>query len=362
MSSHKKEKKETAFIPIGPGGPGGNFPGGTFPGGNFPGGNFPGNQPNLPGNQPNFPGNQPNFPGNQPNFPGNQPNFPTQPGQAFPGSANQPPFNNNNLNIGNPPNITPSKNDPGVKLFNTNNKNNPKAVSPSSISFCLYKFTFIWEHRGKSYWTFLLSVNRTNISGLRWVNRRWVFFGLDLRRIDAFICYRNSDSCTNSANPFEFRTEYTKKGQRNIYLRTLTSVDIPEIKEDVIFNSTTDNKGEDVTVSYPCKKSRNNTYRIVLQLTYPVEFNKGTSEILNGAALAACEEAGKSLCVFRDTNDVFTSLDLFDEATNNIPSAFDVFNKEFTQAMRRSKLSADLLKEVEYSIVKEKLTKDWNLI
>lgn len=321
MSSSKKNKKETAFIPIGPGGPGGNFP----------------------GNPPGFPNNPP------------------PPPQGFPGSPNQPPFNNNNLNIGNPPNMTPSKNDPGVKLFNTNNKNNPMAVSPGSISFCLFKFTYIWEHRGRSYWTYLLSVDRTSISGLRWVNRRWVFFGLDLRRIDAFICFRNSDSCTNCTKPFEFKTDYSKKGNRNVYLRTLTSVEIPEIKEDVMYDSEND-FDDDSTKSYQGKKSRNNTYRIVLQLTYPVEFNKRISEILNGAALAACEEAGKSLCVFRDTNEIYTSLDLFDEATNNIPSAFEVFTKEFNQSVRKSRLSNELLRDVEYSIVKEKITKDWNLL
>jgi len=314
--------------------------------------NFPGNPP---GSQQNFPGNPP---GNQPNFPGNQPNFPG----PFPGSSNPPPFNNNNLNIGNPPNFTPSKNEAGVKLFNTNNKNNPKAVSPGSISFCLYKFTYIWEHRGRSYWTFLLSVNRTSISGLKWLNRRWVFFGLDLRRIDAFICYRDSDTCTNRSKPFEFRTEYTNKGQRNVYLRTLTSIDIPEIKEDVILNSLGEVDGEEVTTGYPCRKIRNNKYRIVLQLTYPSEFNKRVCEILNGAALASCEEAGKSLCVFRDTDDLFTTLDLFDEATNNISSALHVFSQEFTRSLRRSKLSSELLKDVEYSIVKEKVTQDWHIL
>lgn len=324
MSSRKKNKKETAFIPIGPGGPGGNFPGSPSPFQNNP---------------------------------------PPRPNPGFPGPPNQPPFNNNNnnnLNIGNPPNMTPSKNDPEVKALNTNNKNNPKAVSPGSISFCLYKFTYIWEHRGRSYWAYLLAVDRRSISGLRWINRRWVFFGLDLRRIDSFICYRTSDSLTNPSKPFEFRTEYSKKGNRNLYLRTLTSVDIPEIKEDVIYNAL--DEDFDSTNSYPCKKSRNNTYRIVLQLSYPAEYNKRISEILNGAALAACEEAGKSLCIFRDTNEVYTSLDLFDEATNNIPSAFEVFTKEFNQSVRKSKLSNELLKEVDFSIVKEKIAKDWNVV
>lgn len=65
----------------------------------------------------------------------------------------------------------------------------PQYVSPGSIRPCLYKFTYIWQRNGRSYWAFPTRIDRRSLSGWRWLGRRWVYFGIDLRRIDSFICY-----------------------------------------------------------------------------------------------------------------------------------------------------------------------------
>lgn len=63
-------------------------------------------------------------------------------------------------------------------------------VSANSIRFCLYKYIYIWEVNGRNYWAFLLNIDRTSVSGFRWSGRNWVYFGVDLKRIDSFVCYR----------------------------------------------------------------------------------------------------------------------------------------------------------------------------
>lgn len=122
---------------------------------------------------------------------------------AMPPTMPQLPGNYNN-NLGDkppmapPPSYTPSKNDKKVKQINNNNNyyggsknygnSSLKSVSNNSIRFCLYKYTYIWQENGRSYWAFLTRVDRWSISGFRWVNYHWSYFGLDLNSIDSFQC------------------------------------------------------------------------------------------------------------------------------------------------------------------------------
>ncbi|UUZ83369.1 hypothetical protein LJK88_05580 [Paenibacillus sp. P26] len=67
------------------------------------------------------------------------------------------------------------------------------AVDPGSIRNCLYRFVYIWQNNGQHYWIFLTHVGRTSLSGFRWFGHgpsaHWVYFGLDLRRVEQFYCY-----------------------------------------------------------------------------------------------------------------------------------------------------------------------------
>lgn len=117
------------------------------------------------------------------------PDFDSAPGFNFPGGAFNPP----GLPKSPPPNYIPSKNSVGVQSFSSSGDGiGTKAVSADSVFFCRYKFTYIWERNGRRYWAFLLNVDRRSVSGFRWLGSNWVYFGVNLRSIDAFVCYRST--------------------------------------------------------------------------------------------------------------------------------------------------------------------------
>ncbi|TXK82555.1 hypothetical protein FU659_14940 [Paenibacillus sp. N3.4] len=148
-----------AYDPRGLGLPG--FPG--FPGLGQPGLGQPGGQPGFPG-----PGMSPGFPSQ--GFPGPGPSFPGTPPQG--GGQQQP--------TSAPPAYTPQK--PFQAAGGT------FAVDPGSIRRCLFNFTYVWLSNGQQFWYFPTFVGHNSISGFRWNGFTWMFFGIDLRFIDAFTC------------------------------------------------------------------------------------------------------------------------------------------------------------------------------
>ncbi|GIM28894.1 hypothetical protein CPJCM30710_15600 [Clostridium polyendosporum] len=121
--------------------------------------------------------------------------------RAFQGRQLPPPPQANIPPVAPPPSFLPSKTDKNVKTLTTQaypgypspgypgQGPSPQFVSPGSIRPCLYKFTYIWQRNGRSYWAYPTRIDRRSISGWRWLGWRWVYFGVDLRRIDSFICY-----------------------------------------------------------------------------------------------------------------------------------------------------------------------------
>lgn len=104
----------------------------------------------LPGNNNN--NNRPNRP------PAGNPSFDKAPNSA-------------------PPSIVPLRS-PGVAR-----------IDPGSIRNCLGNFTYIWLNNGAEFWIFPVMVGSRSLSGFRWDRRfGWVFFGVNLNRIDAFTC------------------------------------------------------------------------------------------------------------------------------------------------------------------------------
>lgn len=109
-------------------------------------------------------------------------------GPPSPGGPGKPPSGSPS---GKPPGYIPAKTDQGVKKVGTTSVGGPqaKAVGPGTISFCLYKYTYIWQSNGRSYWAYLVYVDNVSVSGFRWDGWRWIYFGVDLRKIDSFVCY-----------------------------------------------------------------------------------------------------------------------------------------------------------------------------
>ncbi|MFZ5351288.1 MAG: hypothetical protein ACOZCL_01045 [Bacillota bacterium] len=83
---------------------------------------------------------------------------------------------------GPPPVKTPAKPDKGkVGLY---------AVDPGAIRPCRYQFVYIWLDNGRSFWAWLTFVGPRSAAGYRWTGNRWRYFGIDLRRIDSFQCFK----------------------------------------------------------------------------------------------------------------------------------------------------------------------------
>ncbi|MBU5590466.1 hypothetical protein KQI89_01685 [Clostridium sp. MSJ-4] len=84
-----------------------------------------------------------------------------------------------------PPSFIPSKNQ--AKTMHSGGPST-LAIDAGGIRPCKFRFTYIWQTNGRSYWSYITFVGRRSISGFRWMNRRWVYFGLDLNRIESFFC------------------------------------------------------------------------------------------------------------------------------------------------------------------------------
>ena len=64
-----------------------------------------------------------------------------------------------------------------------------QAVDPGAIRPCTFRYVYIWLNTGESFWAWLVFVGRRSAAGWRWTGFRWIYFGVDLRNIESFICY-----------------------------------------------------------------------------------------------------------------------------------------------------------------------------
>jgi hypothetical protein len=88
---------------------------------------------------------------------------------------------------GPPPSFTPSI--AQAQSFGAPGGVGTYAVDPGAIRPCRFRFVYIWLRGGNSFWAWLTFVGPRSVSGFRWNGRRWVYFGIDIRRIRSFICY-----------------------------------------------------------------------------------------------------------------------------------------------------------------------------
>lgn len=121
----------------------------------------------------------------QQHFPGGN-NPPPRPPYGPPGGhQGMPPGGHGGMPSGPPPGFNPPKpQEPHI-----HDGIGPKAIDPGAIMRCRFRFTFIWLRNGNSFWAYITHVGRTSIAGYRWTGRRWIYFGMDLRRIESFTCH-----------------------------------------------------------------------------------------------------------------------------------------------------------------------------
>jgi len=99
---------------------------------------------------------------------------PIGPGGPGAGPSDGPPS-------GPPPSVKPKltqQQGPGIK-----------AVDPGAIRRCRNRYVYLQLDNGREFWAWLSFVGPRSVSGWRWNGFRWVYFGIDLRRIDSFYCY-----------------------------------------------------------------------------------------------------------------------------------------------------------------------------
>ncbi|OOM10503.1 hypothetical protein [Clostridium saccharobutylicum] len=283
------------------------------------------------------------------------------PGFNYPGGSFNPP----GMPKSPPPNYTPKKNDKGVQKFTqTGAAPGTKAVSQNSIKFCLFKYTYIWETSGRSYWAFLLSVDKISVSGFRWFRGRWVYFGVDLRRIDSFVCYRstsedNCDDCSNyrSVNKSLQNTnkEFSLSGTKDIYTHILASIDVPEIKEDFIAQTIGYIADDKIESNIPCLKARNMGCRIILEIKYPSDYDTSLKKQINELANKASIDAYKSVM----NNNKYSQLEIFKSSPKLIPELLENFSNLFNSKLKSLDSSSDNYNGISYSIREEKINNNW---
>lgn len=79
-----------------------------------------------------------------------------------------------------PPTYTPKLSDLPTPNLTT--------VSFGELSPCIFRMTYLWLKNGESFWSYIVRVGRTSISGWRYVGGQWLSFSLDLKEIKNFIC------------------------------------------------------------------------------------------------------------------------------------------------------------------------------
>ena len=98
---------------------------------------------------------------------------PFGPPSTTPGASSGPPS-------GPPPSFVPQQSQAqGIGVF---------AVDPGAIRPCIFRYVYIWLNTGESFWAWLIFVGRRSAAGWRWTGFRWIYFGVDLRNIESFVC------------------------------------------------------------------------------------------------------------------------------------------------------------------------------
>ncbi len=62
------------------------------------------------------------------------------------------------------------------------------AVDPGAIRPCRFRFVYIWLNTGEQFWAWLVFIGPRSAAGWRWTGFRWIYFGIDLRNIQSFVC------------------------------------------------------------------------------------------------------------------------------------------------------------------------------
>lgn len=312
-------------------------------------------------------------PGGMPPFGG----YPYPPYNNYPGGMYPP----QGMPSTPPPNYIPSKDDKEVQSlssnYNTSDKKSKSKYS-NSIKFCLYKYTYIWETNGRSYWAYLLNVSRYSISGFRWLGRIWVYFGISLKKIDSFYCqyYRSLENNipdiikenteSNETNKdahitTSFKKEHSPLEDREIFSAILSSLDIPETKEDYLSETIGYVNERPINTNIPCTKLRNISYRITLEVSYPGNYHKQIKNTIIDYSLESASDACIMLNRYRNMNSWPNPIESFNSCSELIPKILNLFTQSFEEKLKLINMSKAHIENIRYTVREEKIIGPWKI-
>lgn len=108
-------------------------------------------------------------------------------GQPGPGMPPLPPPPPGGMQGGGPPGPPPAF----VPPKSTVQQQGPQlyAIDPGAIRPCRFRYVYLWLTNGQQFWAWLVYVGKNSAAGWRWTGYNWMYFGVDLDNIDAFVCY-----------------------------------------------------------------------------------------------------------------------------------------------------------------------------
>ena len=79
-----------------------------------------------------------------------------------------------------PPQYTPQKTQPSGGFA--------YMVDPFIMRPCRFRHTYIWLNDGNEFWYYPTAVGANSVGGYFWNGTMWVYYGLDLNRVDSVSC------------------------------------------------------------------------------------------------------------------------------------------------------------------------------
>lgn len=61
-------------------------------------------------------------------------------------------------------------------------------VDPVVVQYCLNNYTYVWLKDGSEFWYYPFTLGQNSIGGYLWDGTRWIYYGLDLNKIDTVSC------------------------------------------------------------------------------------------------------------------------------------------------------------------------------
>lgn len=155
------------------------------------------------------------------------------------------------------------------------------------------------------------------------------------------------------------KKEYSINGTKNIYTKTLASIDIPEVKEDYIIETIGYIDDDKLESGIPCLKYRNTNYSITLDISYPDTYNESLKSKINEMANNASNVAINTITSFRSSDSYLNPLEKFNASVSLIPEALIQFSVKFNNLLNEFNEYKRNDLDVTYSIKEEKITTNW---